>query len=313
MYKNKILITWHYLLPLKKEYKRILKKEKISYDIKSVNPSLNEIQLLKIINKYDGIICGDDEISKKVIDKAKRLKVISKWGTGLNSINVNYAKKKGIKVYNSPKAFVESVSVYTFGLLINLARGILNINSDVLEKKWPKYSGIELKNKKIGIFGYGNIGKKIASIGKSLEMNVLINDINLKLKNQVIKKNLEFVSKKKLLNNCDFIILATDLNKTSYHLLSSKEFKQVKKGVIIINISRGPTIDENALNKSLKSNKIGGLGLDVFEHEPLKKNSPIRKFKNKVLSSHNAFNTREAVLRTNFDCINNLVKGLRKR
>ena len=97
MYKNKILITWHYLLPLKKEYKRILKKEKISYDIKSVNPSLNEIQLLKIINKYDGIICGDDEISKKVIDKAKRLKVVSKWGTGLNSINVNYAKKRVLK------------------------------------------------------------------------------------------------------------------------------------------------------------------------------------------------------------------------
>ena len=95
--------------------------------------------------------------------------------------------------------------------------------------------------------------------------------------------------------------------------MSFKEFKQIKKGTIIINISRGPVIDENALVKSLKSNKIGGLGLDVFEYEPLKKNSPIRKFKNKVLSSHNAFNTKEAVLKTNFDCILNLVKGLKKK
>ena len=313
MYKYKILITWHYLLPLKKEYKKILNEAKISFDIKRVNPSLNELQLSKIIRKYDGIICGDDEISKKVIDEAKNLKVISKWGTGLNSIDINYAKKKGIKVYNSPKAFVESVSIYTFGILINLARGILKINSDVIKNKWPKYSGIELKNKKIGIFGYGNIGKRIASIGKNLGMKVLVNDINKKLQKQVVKKNLLFLSKKKILNDSDFIILATDLNKTSFHLLSFKEFRQIKKGVIIINISRGPVIDESALIKNLKSNKIGGLGLDVFEHEPLKKNSPIKKFKNKVLSSHNAFNTREAVLRTNFDCIYNLVKGLKKR
>ena len=118
MHKKKILITWHYLLPLKTKYKKLLKKNNISFDIKSINPSLKEHQLIKIINKYDGIICGDDEINKNVIDKAIKLKVISKWGTGLNSIDVNYAKKKGIKVYNSPKAFIESVTVYAFGLLI---------------------------------------------------------------------------------------------------------------------------------------------------------------------------------------------------
>lgn len=94
MHKKKILISWHYLMPLSQKYKNLFKKENIDYDTISVNPSLKENQLLKIIHKYDGIICGDDEITKKVIDKAKKLEVISKWGTGLDSIDVNYAKKK---------------------------------------------------------------------------------------------------------------------------------------------------------------------------------------------------------------------------
>jgi|TARA_B110000027_G_scaffold98819_1_gene104431 D-3-phosphoglycerate dehydrogenase / 2-oxoglutarate reductase len=312
MHKKKILITWHYLLPLNLKYKKLLKKNNISYDIKSINPSLNEHQLNKIIDKYDGIICGDDQINKRVIDTAKKLKVISKWGTGLNSINVDYAIKKGIKVYNSPRAFVESVTVYAFGILINLSRGLFKIHTSIMNNKWEKYSGIELKNKKIGVIGFGNIGANIASVASAFGLKILINDTNKKLKPIALKHGYSFVSKEKLLKNSDFIIIATDLNKSSFHLLSFKDFKIIKKDLILINISRGPVIHEEALIKNIKNKKIGGIGLDVFENEPLAKNHIFKKFHNAIFGSHNAFNTKEAVQRTNDDCIFNLIKGLTK-
>ena len=310
MRKKKILITWHYLLPLSPKYKKLLRKNDISYDVKSVNPCLNEHQLAKIITKYDGIICGDDQINKRVIDTAKKLKVISKWGTGLNSIDVDYAIKKGIKVYNSPKAFVESVTVYVLGLLINLSRGLFKIHTSIMNNKWEKYSGIELTNKKLGIIGFGNIGANIANVASAFGLNILINDTNKKLKSIALKRGYSFVSKEKLLKNSDFLIIATDLNESSFHLLSFKDFKIIKKNLILINISRGPVIHEEALIKNIK--KIGGIGLDVFENEPLAKNHIFKKFHNAVLGSHNAFNTKEAVQRTNDDCIFNLIKGLTK-
>jgi len=310
MLKKKILISWHYMVPLEKKYKDLLKSKNIDWDIISGNPSLNEKQLLKIIHKYDGIICGDDQITKKVIDKAKNLKVISKWGTGLDSIDITYAKKKGIKVCNSPRAFVESVTVYAFGLLINLARGLLKVHSAVINNKWEKYSGIELMNKNLGIIGFGNIGKNIAKIGDAFGMNILVNDNNKKLKLEIPRYGYLFASKDKILKKSDFLILATDLNKSSLHLLDFKEFEKVKKNLILINISRGHVINEKALIKCIKNKKIAGIGLDVFENEPLKKNHVFKKFHNVVFGSHNAFNTKEAVNRTNDDCVLNLIKAL---
>jgi D-3-phosphoglycerate dehydrogenase / 2-oxoglutarate reductase len=312
MHKKKILISWHYLMPLAQKYKNLFKKENIDYDTISVNPSLNEKQLLKIIHKYEGIICGDDEITKKVIDKAKKLEVISKWGTGLDSIDVNYAKKKNILICNSPKAFVESVTVYAFGLLINLSRGLFKIHSLVLKNKWEKYSGVELLNKNLGIIGFGNIGENIAKVGTAFGMNILINDSNKKLKSKVLKYGYSFISKSKILKKSDFLILATDLNKSSFHLLDFKEFKMIKKNLILINISRGPIINEKALIKCINNKKIAGIGLDVFENEPLKRNHIFKKFNNAIFGSHNAFNTKEAVNRTNDDCVLNLIKALKK-
>ena len=311
MQKNKILISWHYLMPLSQKYKNLFKKENIDYDTISVNPSLKENQLLKIVHKYDGIICGDDEITKKVIDKAKKLKVISKWGTGLDSIDVNYAKKKNILICNSPKAFVESVTVYAFGLLINLSRGLFKIHSLVMKNKWEKYSGVELLNKNLGIIGFGNIGENIAKVGTAFGMNILINDSNKKLKSKVLRYGYSFISKVKILNKSDFLILATDLNKSSFHLLDFKDFEIIKKNLILINISRGPVINEKALIKYIENKKIGGIGLDVFENEPLKRNHIFKKFNNAIFGSHNAFNTKEAVNRTNDDCVLNLIKALK--
>lgn len=311
MSKKKILISWHYIIPLKKNYREILKKNKIDFDYLKSNPSLSEKDLIKVIKKYDGILCGDDEINKNVIDIAKNLKVISKWGTGMNSIDLEYAKKKKIKVFNSPKAFVESVSKYAFGMLINLARGIHLMHLSILRNRWEKFSGISLSNKKLGVIGFGNIGSEIAKLGKSMGFKILVNDINQNLKKKILQRGYKFLTKKRLIQLSDFIIICADLNNTSYHLFDKKEFKIAKKNLVLINIARGPLINEKELVKSLKKNKHLKAGLDVLEIEPLPKKSYLRNSKNVLLSSHNAFNTIDAVEKTNDDSINNIIKGLK--
>lgn len=181
-----------------------------------------------------------------------------------------------------------------------------------MNNKWEKYSGVELLNKNLGIIGFGNIGENIAKVGTAFGMNILINDSNKKLKSKVLRYGYSFISKVKILNKSDFLILATDLNKSSFHLLNFKDFEIIKKNLILINISRGPIINEKALIKYIKNKKIGGIGLDVFENEPLKRNHIFKKFNNAIFGSHNAFNTKEAVNRTNDDCVLNLIKALKK-
>ena len=117
--------------------------------------------LINKITKYDGIICGDDEITRKVLDKAKKLKVISKWGTGLDSIDLNYAKKKRIKVFNSPGAFTDNVSDHALALMFSLNRNIILNHNDILKGKWSKRICDNLTDKTIGIIGYGKIGQMI--------------------------------------------------------------------------------------------------------------------------------------------------------
>ena len=113
-----------------------------------------------IIHKYDGVICSDDEFTDKVLNNAKKLKVISKWGTGIDSIDSNFAKKKGIKIFNSPGAFTKGVAQFALGAILNLTRKFSENNQSVKNGKWEKFQGINIENKKVGIIGLGKIGSQ---------------------------------------------------------------------------------------------------------------------------------------------------------
>jgi D-3-phosphoglycerate dehydrogenase len=149
--KYKVLITWRLLVENISVYKSIFKKNKINYDLYRSTQHVLEADLLKIIHKYDGIICGDDEITKKVIDKAKKLQVISKWGTGIDSIDKNYAKEKNISIYNTPGAFTTSVAQHGVALMFAILRNIVFNHIDILEKNWSKRTCYTVESKKIGI------------------------------------------------------------------------------------------------------------------------------------------------------------------
>lgn len=305
--KFKILITWQSIIKKINSYKKILKKNNIEYDCKIKKQCLSSKELQKYIGKYDGVICGDDEFNLDVLLKAKKLKVISKWGTGIDSIDINSAKKLGIKVYNVKDAFTDEVATYAVGILIHQTRGFnaLNISNT---KKWIKFSGESLVGKNAGVIGHGRIGTKIEKYLKAFGCNVFITDIKASKKQ---KSN--FRSYNKILSNCDYLFFSVNLNQASKKMFSFKCEKYLKRKPIIINISRGQVLDEKFIIHCFKRNLIKSVGLDVFEKEPINNKYPLLRVKNNFYSSHNAFNTIESVQRTNDRVIANLIMGLKAK
>ena len=293
-----------------KKYLPLLKKKNISYDKIIRNPVVKEKELIKNIHKYDGLICSDDEVTKLVLEKAVNLKVISKWGTGTDSIDKIYAKKKKIKVLNSPDAFSKSVAQLVWGMILLLSRNIIKTQKIIKDGQWPKLTGSLLKDKNLGIIGLGKVGQSVIKMGSGFEMKIIGHDTKSLKKNFLKKFKVSKLSKKQLLKKSDFIVLCVDLNDSSHHLISKKELKFMKKNSVLINISRGQVVNEKDLISALKNKKIKAAGLDVFETEPLKKNNSLLKLDNCVLSSHNAFNTEEEVNKVHKNTILNLVRGL---
>lgn len=309
--KYKILISAIPLVPIFNRYKKYFDTRKYLIDLKKTDQFLDENQLIRIIKKYDGVICGDDEFTKKVLMEATNLKVISKWGTGINSIDLDYAKRKKIRVFNTPAAFSYSVATMAIGMILAYYRKIIENHNLIKKNKWPKLLGETLVNKKIGIIGVGNIGKKIFQMLSGFESENYANDLK-KIDQKFLKKyNIKQVSKNKIFKKCNIIITAADLNKNSHHLINKNNLSKLKKDVLIVNISRGSLIDNNALISFLKKFKNSGACLDVFEQEPLKKNSEFLNIKNCILTSHNAFNTENEVNNTHLNTINNILKTLR--
>ena len=308
--KINLLITAIPFIPIIERYDNKLKKRGINYTLLKSTQQVNEKQFLKIIHKFDAILSGDDEITKKVIDRAKNLKVISKWGTGIDSIDHVYAKKKGIEVFNTPGAFTNGVATMAISMILAFYRQIIINHIDIKRNIWSKYPGETLLNKKVGVIGVGNIGKKIIEMIQGFKTINYVNDIKKINQNFLKKFKLKSKTKKFIFNKCDIIIIATDLNSSSFKIINKKTINDFKNNPLIVNIARGGTVDSKALLLSLKKKKIKGACLDVFDVEPLAKNSLFKKYTNCILSSHNAFNTKDEVEFVNKNTLNNIFKGL---
>ena len=310
--KFNILIT---AFPFVNEYKRLRKlfiNSNFNIKVVKTTQSLKEKDLLKLVENIDGILCGDDEINEKVLKKANKLKVLSKWGTGIDSIDLEACKKLNIKVYNTPGAFTESVATQALALILNFNRKILQNHNNIQKGIWNKLEGLTLVKKNIGIIGLGNIGLRIAELLVPFNSKVFGNDIKKISKKKLKKFKISFKSKNFIYQKSDIIILATDLNDTTKHLINSKLSKLIKSKPLIINIARGPIIEEKALIFLLQKKIIKGACLDVFEYEPLTKKSKLIKFNNVILTSHNAFNTKDEVNKVHLNTYKNLISGLKK-
>lgn len=285
--KYKVLISAPYMHREKEKVLKMLEEYPFNVTWLPVVERLEEADLLPVISEYQGIVCGDDRITSKVIDAAKNLKAIVKWGTGIDSIDKEYAESKGIKVFRTTNAFSEPVADSALALMLNEVRNITRNDKVVKEGKWDKPQGYMLAEKVIGIIGFGDVGRAVAKRLMAFGPKVLVNDIKI-LPDDLLKSfNVTHVSKEQIFKECDVITLHCDLNPTSLHILNKDAFAQMKKKPYIINTARGPLIKEEDLVAALRSGQISGVGIDVFECEPLPKDNPLRKIENVTASCHN--------------------------
>jgi D-3-phosphoglycerate dehydrogenase len=276
-----------------------------------VHERLDENELLSYAGQFDGTICGDDHYTARVLEACSpRLKVISKWGTGIDSIDRQTADKLGIQVCNTPNAFTLPVADTVLGYMLTFARRFPWMDRAVKSGQWEKIPGRSLSECVLGVVGVGKIGKAVIRRARAFGMKIIGNDIIPIDPVFLSKNNVEITSLEDLLSRADFVSLNCDLNPTSYHLINSTSLSLIKPSAILINTSRGPVVDELALISALRADRLAGAALDVFEVEPLPADSPLTKMDNVLLASHNANTSPKAWEKVHQNTINNLLEGL---
>ena len=308
--KWRVLITCPYVQQTVDIYRDLLAEHDVEIEWPHLVQQLTESELLQIIGDFDGVIAGDDPFTARVLEKGKRLKVIAKWGIGIDAIDLNVAKRLGIRVFNTPNVFADEVADVVMGYIILLARQLHRLDQSVRDGEWMKIQGISLQGKTLGVVGMGSIGQAVVRRAVAAGMSVVGNDIAPVPEPFVQEIGTIFVDLNRLLQISDFISLNCTLTPNNRHMLGPQEFRTMKDGVYIINTARGPLIDEDALVQALREGKVAGAALDVFEQEPLPLDSPLRQFDNCIFGTHNSSNTMEAIMRVNEITIRNLLDGL---
>ena len=306
----RVLIACEHLQRLLDRYAGLFAKHDIEIEVPEIKQQLREGDLLQIIERFDGVVAGDDEFTARVLEAGKKLKVIAKWGIGVDGIDLGAAERLGIQVFNTPGVFSDEVADVAIAYVVLLARQLHQINRSVRSGGWPKIQGTSLRDKTLGIIGAGNNGRAIARRATVMGMRVLAYDPIPVPDDVASDVGLTEVPLQDLLVESDFVLLCCSLTRENRHMLGSEQFSLMKAGAYIINVSRGPLIDESALVEALHQGKLAGAALDVFEDEPLRPDSPLRQYDSCIFGCHNCSNTLEAVLRVNELTIQNLFKGL---
>jgi D-3-phosphoglycerate dehydrogenase len=233
----------------------------------TLKTGMDEDELVKTIPDFHAtVVRGATKVTGKAIDAASNLELIVRAGIGLDNIDLEAAKAKGIQVANTPAATSISVAEHTFGLMLAAVRNHGKANLSMKEHKWEKklFSGTELYGKTLGVMGFGRIGQEVAKRALAFGMKVIAFDI-IEVQTDLDAKQ---VSWEELLSQADIITLHLPLTNKTRHMISDKEFAMMKDGVILTNASRGGTVDEKALKNALDSDKVRAAALDVFEKEP---------------------------------------------
>jgi len=249
----------------------------------------------RVANCHVLIVRSRTKVTKEIIDAGKNLRIIARAGAGIDNIDLEYAEKKGIRVLCAPEAVATAVAELTIGLIISLARQIPRAEHAMRDGKWIKgeIEGWELQGKTIGIIGFGRIGQKVARLGKAFGMKIMVCELNSPSERLLKELDAELVPLEELLRKSDIITLHVPLSKETYHMIGAKEIQQMKDGVYIINTSRGSIIDEKALLEALKTGKVAGAALDVYEKEPPNDFS-LMKTPNVICTPHIGAQTAEA-------------------
>jgi D-3-phosphoglycerate dehydrogenase len=269
----------------------LLRDAGIEVDEKAVDAE----QLLGVIGDYEGLIVRSaTKVTKEVIDAGDRLKVVGRAGIGVDNVDVDAATRKGIVVVNTPQGNITSTAEHTVAMMLACVRQIPQAHASLMAGKWEKkrFEGHELNGKTLGIVGLGRIGALVAQRCHAFGMNVIARDPYI-APQRAQRMGIELVEMDELLANADVITLHVVKTPETLHMIGDAELERCKDGVVIVNISRGGVVDEDALARAIKAGKVGGAALDVFEEEPLT-SSPLFELDSVVVTPHIAAQTAEA-------------------
>lgn len=306
----KVLITAPYMQPVIDRFRPELEARNVELIVPPVAERMEEADLLPIIGDIDGVVCGDDRFTARVLEAAPRLKVLSKWGTGIDSLDQVAAARLGIAIRNTPNAFSEPVADSVLAYMLAFARRLPWMDQQMKSGIWDKIPGRALRECTLGVIGVGNVGKVVVKRASSFGMRMLGADPVAPPDEFLATYPLTMVTHEELLRQADFVSINCDLNPTSYHLMNDDTFALMKPDAVIINTARGPIIEEPALVRALQDRRIGGAALDVFEDEPLPVDSPLRQMDNVMLAPHNSNSSPEAWERVHINTIKNLLDVL---
>ena len=273
----------------------VKKLEKAGFTV-DVKPTISSDELKKTVSNYDALIVRSrTKVTKVIIEAGTQLKLIGRVGVGLDNVDLKAAEEESIKVVNTPEAPAEAVAELALGLILSLARNIPQADHSMKEGKWikSKLTGWELKGKTLGTIGLGNIGERVAKLAKAFGMNILITKRTPPDPALLKELEAEFVPLSELLKRSDLVTIHIPYTAETHHMIGKKELQLMKKGAYLVNTSRGPIIDENALLKALQSEKLKGAALDVYELEP-PTHWTLMQLPNVVCTPHIGAETEEA-------------------
>ena len=299
------------MIPFLDRFRPVFERCDLELIVPDVRERLNEEDLLKYAGQFDGAICGDDHYTLRVIEACQpRLKVISKWGTGIDSIDAEACSRYGIKIGRTLNAFTTPVSDTVLGYMLAFVRRHPWMDRAMKSGEWEKIPGRTLSECTLGVVGVGNIGKAVTRRARAFGMKVLGNDIVEINHVFITETNIQMTDLHSLLSQSDFVSINCDLNPTSQHLMNAETFALMNPSAVLINTARGPIVDEKALIEALQAGRLAGAALDVFEVEPLPLGSPLMKMDNVLLAPHNSNSSPAAWERVHWNTIRNLLDGL---
>ncbi len=266
---------------------------------------LTEAEARELYADADGVVAGTEKVTAGVLERAPRLKCISRVGTGVDGVDLKAAAARGIPVFNTPEAHVDAVAELVLGGTLAVLRRLGESDRAIRRGEWNKPMGALLRGKTVGIVGHGRIGARVANIAVAFGCSVLACDERPFQADGVVKTTLEGV-----LRTADLVSLHVPLEQRNRHMIDARALALMKKGAVLINTSRGGLVDESALTEALRSGRLTGIGLDAFETEPYQ--GPLREFPNAVLTAHMGSAAVECRTRMEKEAASNLLEGLRR-
>ena len=269
---------------------------------------LSKPEMIELIADVDAVIVGVDPLDREVLVHARKLKAISKYGIGLDNVDLDYAAERGIRVAAAHGANVQAVADYTLALMLAVARMVVPIDRACRRLDWSKPTTLDVYGRTLGIVGLGNIGKAVAERAGGFRMKLLAFDV-WRDEAFAAAHGIEYVSLEELLRRSDFISLHSPLTGDSRHMIGEAQFALMKPTAVLINTARGGLIDEQALYRALAEKRIWGAGIDVFEEEP-PLNRKLLELDNIVVGSHCAASTVQAIENMGVMAAENVIRML---